>query len=86
MEQMTKVKKELMTSFKMEDFGPIHYCLGIEFNQDADGSIKMSQKKYIEDALIKFGMKDCKPANTPLDGNQKLKLPKPDDELSENYP
>ena len=31
-------------------------------------------------------MKDCKPINTPLDGNQKMKLPKADEELSENYP
>ena len=68
MQEMAKIKKELMTSFKMKDLGPVHYCLGIEFKQDTDGTIKMTQRKYVEDTLIRFGMEDCKPVNTPLDG------------------
>ena len=55
----------------MKDPGPVHYCLGIEFQQDTNGTIKMTQRKYVEDTLIRFGMKDCKPVNTPLDGNLK---------------
>ena len=70
----------------MKDLGPVHYCLGIEFKQDTNGTIKMTQRKYVEDTLIRFGMKDYKPINTPLDGNQKMKLPKADVELSEIYP
>ena len=86
MQEMAKIKKELKTSFKMKDLGPVHYCLGIEFKQDTNGTVKMTQRKYVEDTLIRFGMKDCKPINTPLDGNQKMKLPKANEELSENYP
>ena len=86
MQEMAKIKKELKTSFKMKDLGPVHYCLGIELKQDTNGTIKMMQRKYVEDILIRFGMKDCKPINTPLDGNQKMKLPKANEELSENYP
>ena len=68
MQEMAKIKKELKTSFKMKDLGPVHYCLGIEFKQDTNGTIKMTQRKYVEDTLIRFGMEDCKPVNTPLDG------------------
>ena len=46
---MAKIKKELKTSFKMKDLGPVHYCLGIEFKQDTNGTIKMTQRKYVED-------------------------------------
>ena len=70
----------------MKDLGPVHYCLGIEFKQDSDGTMKMSQRKYIEDVLVRFGMKDCKPINTPLVGNQKLKLPESGEELPDSYP
>ena len=70
---MAKIKKELKTSFKMKDLGLVHLsrsCLGIEFKQDTNGTIKMTQRKYVKDTLIRFGMKDCKPINTPLDGKQ----------------
>ena len=70
MQEMAKIKKELKTSFKMKDLGPVHYCLGIELKQDTNGTIKMMQRKYVEDILIRFEMKDCKPINTPLDGKQ----------------
>ena len=58
MQEMANVKKELKTSFKIKDLGPVHYCLGIEFKQDTNETITMTQRKYVEDILIKFGMKD----------------------------
>jgi len=70
----------------MKKLGPVHYCFGIEFKQDTNGPIQMTQRKYVEDTLIRFGMKDCKPIITPLDGNKNMKLPKGDEELYENYP
>lgn len=55
----------------MKDWGPLHYCLGIEFTQNKD-SITMTQKKYIEDILHKFEMQDAKTVSTPMDNGIKL--------------
>ena len=71
---MIQLKLDLVKVFQMKDMGEIDYCLGIEFRQDTgNNTIKMSQKKYIKEILIRFGMENCKPINTPMDGNEKLK-------------
>ncbi|KRX37898.1 Retrovirus-related Pol polyprotein from transposon TNT 1-94 [Trichinella murrelli] len=51
----------------MKDMDPIHYCLGIEIKQSANGNIEMFQQKYNVDILGKFGMKKSKPVGTPID-------------------
>ena len=35
-QHMKKLKQDLMKTFEMKDMGPVHYCLGIEFKQDAE--------------------------------------------------
>jgi hypothetical protein len=73
-ENMKMVKEALQSVFKMKDLGPIHYCLGIEIKQDLEANtITMSQKKYSEEILKRFGMEDCKSLSCPLDANEKLK-------------
>ena len=68
-----KLKDDLSREFQMKDLGKLHYCLGIEFKQDSESkSIFMTQKKYIEDVLQRFGMQDSKTVTTPLDGSVKL--------------
>ena len=32
-QRMAKLKEDPSKAFKMKDMGPIHYCLGIEFQQ-----------------------------------------------------
>ena len=72
-ETFTKLKEALAKEFEMKYLGKLHYCLGIEFQQDPiSKSIFMCQKKYIDDVLSKFGMQVAKPMVTPLDGNVKL--------------
>lgn len=51
--------------FAIKDLGEAKYCLGIEIIR-ARESISLSQSGYIKNLLIKFGMDDCKGANTPL--------------------
>lgn len=47
-----ELKGNLTKEFQMKDLGKLHYCLGIEFNQDSKTkSIFMLQKKYIDDIL-----------------------------------
>lgn len=53
----------------MKDLGRVKKCLGIEFQQDENHSIHLSQRDYIDDLLERFGMVECKPANTPIESN-----------------
>ena len=57
----------------MKDLGILHYCLGINFQQDpSTKSVKMYQQKYTEKALADYQTKESKPMSTPLNGNSKL--------------
>ncbi|KAA3481175.1 Retrovirus-related Pol polyprotein from transposon TNT 1-94 [Gossypium australe] len=57
-------KKNMMTEFKMADFGLMHYFLGIEVVQ-SDTGIFISQKKYI--------LQDCNFTSTPTEFDIKLR-------------
>ncbi|XP_070144879.1 uncharacterized protein [Drosophila kikkawai] len=72
----------------MKDFGPVKTCLGIEFKQNArQQTVFMSQEKYIDAILRKYGMEDCKPAITPIESKSALKRPEnPDEEEMKRYP
>nr|GEV66681.1 retrovirus-related Pol polyprotein from transposon TNT 1-94 [Tanacetum cinerariifolium] len=59
--------------FDMTDLGELRYFLGLEISQTATG-IFMCQKKYIEDTLKKFSMRNCKIAATPMNIGEKLSL------------
>lgn len=64
-------KKSMMAEFEMSDLGMLHYFLGIEVVQ-SDKDIFISQKKYVQDILDRFEMKDCNPASTPTEFGLKL--------------
>jgi hypothetical protein len=49
------------------------YFLGFQVKQLQEGTF-ISQTKYIQDILIKFGMKDAKPIKTPMGTNGHLDL------------
>jgi len=71
-----EMKENLMKTFKMKYLGKIHYGLGIEFHQDRnEGKIFMSQRKYTQDILRRFGMENSKPVSTPIEVGMKLKKP-----------
>lgn len=62
----------------MKNLGPIHYCLEIEFKQNlSKRTITMSQRKYVNDVLLRFNMDDCNPVSTPVCSNDSLKNPCP---------
>lgn len=59
--------------FAMTDLGRMKYFLGVEVIQDDDG-IFISQKKYAEDVLKKFGMEECNAVRNPMvPGNRMTK-------------
>ncbi|TXG67231.1 hypothetical protein EZV62_008506 [Acer yangbiense] len=64
-------KKSMMTEFDMSDLGLMHYYLGIEVNQSSAG-IFISQKKYVQEVLNRFQMKNCNPVTTPTEMGLKL--------------
>ena len=55
----------------MKDLGMMHYFLGMEVWQNADG-IFLGQGKYVVEILKRFGMMDCKALTTTMASNLKL--------------
>ncbi|XP_047259520.1 uncharacterized mitochondrial protein AtMg00810-like [Capsicum annuum] len=63
----------MMNEFEMSDMVLLHYFLGLEVYQAEDG-IFLSQRKYDRELLVKFGLLNCKPAVTPMNVGEKLRL------------
>lgn len=64
-ELIDEFKAAMMKEFEMDDFGLMHYLLGMKVHQNSD-EIFICQTKYAKDMLKKFGMVDCKPVSTPI--------------------
>ena len=61
-------KRKLAAEIEMKDLGMMHYFLGMEVWQNADG-IFLGQGKYVVEILKRFGMMDCKAITTPMASN-----------------
>jgi hypothetical protein len=59
-----KFKKEMTDMFKMSNLGFLHYYLGIEVQQLANGFV-LSQENYAKKILKKAGMEGCNPYKIP---------------------
>jgi hypothetical protein len=55
----------MMQKFEMSMMGELTYFLGFQVKQLKDDTF-ISQTKYTQDLLKRFGMKDAKPAKTPM--------------------
>jgi hypothetical protein len=55
----------MMKKFEMSMMGELTYFLGFQMKQLKDDTF-ISQTKYTQDLLKRFGMKDAKPAKTPM--------------------
>ena len=58
--------ESLKSAYKCTDLGALKWFLGMEVNQDPEGSITLNQTQYISKILERFGMSDCNAAKTPL--------------------
>jgi hypothetical protein len=65
----------MMQKFEMSMMGELTYFLGFQVKQLKDGTF-ISQTKYTQDLLKRFGMKDAKPAKIPMGTNGHLDLNK----------
>jgi hypothetical protein len=63
----------MIQKFEMSKMGELKYFLGFQVKQLQEGTF-ISQTKYIQDILTKFGMKDAKPIKTPMGTNGHLDL------------
>jgi hypothetical protein len=65
----------MMQKFEMSMMGELNYFLGFQVKQLKEGSF-ISQTKYTQDLLKRFGIKDTKPAKTPMRTDEHLDLDK----------
>jgi hypothetical protein len=63
----------MIQKFEMSMMGELKYFLGFKIKQLQEGTF-ISQTKYIQDILKKFGMKNAKPIKTPMGTNGYLDL------------
>lgn len=64
-EESNKIIRLLQKEFEINETTQLGYFLGIRVENDSTG-IYLSQTEYIEKLLIKHGMRDCNPVNTPV--------------------
>ena len=57
--------------FDMKDLGVLKFFLSVEVLRTPDG-IWLMQRQYALNMLERFGMKECKPMDTPLEQNLKI--------------
>src|SRR5277367_4124901 len=71
---MPHIKCLLTIEYKMTDQGEISFVLGINITRNHQKrTIHLSQPRYIEAILKKFGLYNCNPSNTPGDTSVTLK-------------
>jgi predicted nuclease with TOPRIM domain len=70
----------MIQKFEMSMMGELKYFLGFQVKKLQEGTF-ISQTKYIQDILNKFGMKDIKPIKTPMGTNGHLDLRTENDSL-----
>lgn len=74
-EAVDYVLKKLAQQFELTR-GPPSTYIGLEIARNArDGTIRISQRRYIADMLTKFGMEDCNPSNVPMQPCTELTRP-----------
>ena len=76
---LNEEKVSLGTRFKIEDLGEVNHVLGMLIKRDRESrTLTISQPKYLEGMLKRFGMQDCKTVSTPMEPGKQFH------ELSEN--
>jgi histone deacetylase 1/2 len=63
---------KLNRAFSLKHLGSLDYFLGIEVNQLPNGSLFLTQSKYIHDLLNRTNMLDSAPVSTPMQSTSKL--------------
>ncbi|GJZ21652.1 putative ribonuclease H-like domain-containing protein [Tanacetum coccineum] len=67
----TEFEKMMHKKFQMSSIGELTFFLGLQVKQKEDG-IFISQDKYVNEILNKFGFSDVKTASTPMETHKPL--------------
>jgi hypothetical protein len=71
--EINRLKAQMARTLDMKDLGATRQILGMDiFIDRRNGNIWLSQKKYVEKTLLRFGMNDVKPILFPLASHFKL--------------
>ena len=66
-EEINILKKQLSKQFAMKDLGVAKQILGMRIISDkTNGTLKLSQAKYVKKILDRFNMIEAKSVSTPL--------------------
>ena len=66
MEEINRLKAQISRTFEMKDLGVEKHILGMEIHRDRkNGKLWLSQQKYVDKVLEKFGMNNVKHVNVP---------------------
>ena len=61
------MKSMLSDRFEMKDLGEAKVCLGLEITRDrSQKKLWLTQQSYMEKIVDRFGMKECRPIDTPM--------------------
>eukprot|EP00253_Pinus_taeda_P032737 PITA_32737 len=72
-EEINRLKAQMARTFDMKDLGVVRQILGMEIFRDrSNGKLWLSQQKYIEKILLRFGMNNVKHVSVPLASHFKL--------------
>src|ERR1044072_734417 len=67
MTEINRLKQQLSENFEMKDLGPAKQILGMRISRKrSEGTLKLSQQKYVEKLLDRFNVGDAKTRSTPL--------------------
>ncbi|ONK68535.1 uncharacterized protein A4U43_C05F12950 [Asparagus officinalis] len=87
MSEINELKSQLKHEFEMKNLGATKKILGMEIHRNRrEGSLFLSQEKYIKKVLERFGMLDAKPVKTLLAAHFRLSADlSPQTEEEEQY-
>ncbi|SGY14895.1 BQ5605_C013g07155 [Microbotryum silenes-dioicae] len=64
--EIDRVLDALELAYGIKRLGPAKYILGIQVKRGQDGSITLSQERYLRDILARFQFTNAKPASIPM--------------------
>ncbi|KAF7831318.1 Retrovirus-related Pol polyprotein from transposon TNT 1-94 [Senna tora] len=70
--EVQQLLRHLHSQFSLKSLGSLHYFLGIEALATQDGSLLLSQSKYINDLLVRAGLENSTSQKTPMVSGLKL--------------
>lgn len=79
---MKEIKGGIKKAFKVKDSGEVKRILGIQVHRDSN-RIVIEQSQYARKLLQDYGMEQCTPVGTPLDGYESITAARPDEEQAD---